>query len=218
MQKPGSFIPARMEAWEPSGANVKIKGATATGTSGVPHGHTALGAPLPTDRPTYAEVRCSGGGVFVGVARPDLELSADGFTQAGFWGVESDNGSLCHNNGSAKWDGQQGFGAGDVLGLLLQPEAGTLTVYKNNARLGQAVVPGMKLTNGKTVAGLGGGGLCWAVSISTTDSVELLSSADSLVYGTSTRSARGVAASHRDGLLLPAIRARGKLPPRLGIA
>ena len=120
--------------------------------------------------------------------------------------------------GAAEWDGRQGFGAGDVLGLLLQPEAGTLTVYKNNARLGQAVVPGMKLTNGKTVAGLGGGGLCWAVSISTTDSVELLSSADSLVYGTSTRSARGVAASHRDGLLLPAIRARGKLPPRLGIA
>ena len=42
----------------------------------------------------------------------------------------------------------------------MEPEAGTLTVYENKARLGQAVVPGMKLTNGKAVAGLGGGGLC----------------------------------------------------------
>ena len=66
-----------MVAWERSGANVQIQGATATGTRGEEHYHTALGAPLPTDRPTYAELRCSGGDVAVGVARPDLELSAD---------------------------------------------------------------------------------------------------------------------------------------------
>ena len=83
------------------------------------------------------------------------------------------NGLLYHNGGAAEWDGRQGFGAGDVLGLLLQPEAGPLTVYKNNARLGQAVAPGMKLYDGQTVAGLGGGGLCWAASIRE-ESVEIV--------------------------------------------
>ena len=163
-----------MVAWERSGANVQIKGATATGTSGEPHWHTALGAPLPTDRPTYAELRCSGEYVRVGVARPDLALAAVGCEQPGFWGVAGGDGALWHNDSYAEWDGQQRFGAGDVLGLLLEPEAGTLTVYKNSARLGQAVVPGMTLTNGKAVAGLGGGGLCWAASIGTTGSVELV--------------------------------------------
>ena len=83
-----------MVAWERSGANVQIKGATATGTSGEEHYHTALGAPLPTDRSTYAEVRCSGSDVFVGVARPDLEMSAVGSEQPGFWGVGGGSGAL----------------------------------------------------------------------------------------------------------------------------
>jgi hypothetical protein len=46
----------------------------------------------------------------------------------------------------------EGYGEGDVLRLLLDSDAGTLTVKKNGALLGVAVTSGLT------------GDLCWAVS------------------------------------------------------
>ena len=48
--------------------------------------------------------------------------------------------------------GQQGYGTGDVLRLLLDSDAGTLTVKKNGTLLGVAATSGLT------------GDLCWAVS------------------------------------------------------
>ena len=50
------------------------------------------------------------------------------------------------------WEGMQGYGTGDVLRLLLDSDAGTLTVKKNGTLLGVAVTSGLT------------GDLCWAVS------------------------------------------------------
>ena len=62
-----------------------------------------------------------------------------------------------------------GLGAAGVLRLVLpQRDAGMLAVYKNGARLGQAVAPGMRKYDGSAVAGLKGQELCWAVSLWTT--------------------------------------------------
>ena len=113
------------------------------------------------------EVVEASGGVILGLAARGLDLEAVSFTQAGFWGMHSDDGALVHGGGGAHWAGQQGFGAGDTIGLLLDCDAGTLAVYKNGARLGQGVAPGMRTTLGNTkeVAGLQGQELCWAVSL-----------------------------------------------------
>jgi hypothetical protein len=113
------------------------------------------------------EVVEAGGGVMLGLAARGLDLEAASWTQAAFWGVGSGDGDLYHGGGVAEWAGRQGFGAGDTIGLLLDCDAGTLAVYKNGARLGQAVAPGMRNTmhNTKEVAGLQGQELCWAVSL-----------------------------------------------------
>jgi len=126
------------------------------------------------------EVVEKGGGVMLGLAARGLDLEATSCEQAAFWGVGS-GGGLVHGGGVAEWAGRQGFGAGDTIGLLLDCDAGTLAVYKNGARLGQAVAPGMRTTIrninvapgmrnnkgrlGQEVAGLKGQELCWAVSL-----------------------------------------------------
>ena len=110
------------------------------------------------------EPEAVGGGVNLGLAARGLDLEARSWQQAAFWGVGSGDGALVHGGGLAYWAGQQGFGAGDTIGLLLDCDAGTLAVYKNGARLGQAVAPGMKI-GGKEVAGLQGQELCWAVAL-----------------------------------------------------
>ena len=57
---------------------------------------------------------------------------------------------LYHAGRCGGWAGQQRFDKGDVVGLLLDCDAGTLTVKKNGVRLGVAAT-------GLT------GELCWAV-------------------------------------------------------
>ena len=106
-------------------------------------------------------------GVFLGLAARGLDLEATSWQQAAFWGVHGGNGRLGHGGGGADWAGRQSFGAGDTIGLLLDCDAGTLAVYKNGARLGQAVAPGMRNTfrNTNEVAGLKGQELCWAVAM-----------------------------------------------------
>ena len=62
------------------------------------------------------------------------------------------SGYLYHNDNPQHWQGMQGYDTGDVLRLLLDSDAGTLTVKKNGALLGVAVASGLT------------GDLCWAVS------------------------------------------------------
>jgi hypothetical protein len=89
----------------------------------------------------------------IGVGRPTLDVNAgSAWTTAAFWGVLSDGGSLFHNHDDQNWQGMQGYDEGDVLRLLLDSDAGTLTIKKNGALLGVAVTSGLT------------GDLCWAMS------------------------------------------------------
>jgi hypothetical protein len=94
--------------------------------------------------------------MLIGVGRPTLDPNvADAWRIADFWGVNSYDGQLIHNSGphnGQDWQGMQPFGTGDVLRLLLDSDAGTLTVKKNGTLLGVAVTSGLT------------GDLCWAVS------------------------------------------------------
>jgi hypothetical protein len=95
------------------------------------------------------------GYTMIGVGRPTLDPSARAHTTADFWGVFSYDGSLLHNSDtrhSGNWQGMQDYGTGDVLRLLLDSDAGTLTVKKNGVLLGVAVTSGLT------------GDLCWAVA------------------------------------------------------
>jgi hypothetical protein len=93
------------------------------------------------------------GYTMIGVGRPTLDVNAErAWCTTDFWGVGSGGGALFHNRGSQDWQGMQGYVTGDVLRLLLDSDAGTLTVKKNGTLLGVAVTSG--LTDD----------LCWAVS------------------------------------------------------
>jgi hypothetical protein len=93
------------------------------------------------------------GGILIGVGRPTLDPSAKAWQTADFWGIYGSSGNLWHNNGSQRWQGQQGYNTGDVLRLLLDSDAGTLTVKKNGTLLGVVVTSGLT------------GDLCWAVAM-----------------------------------------------------
>ena len=85
----------------------------------------------------------------IGVARPTLDPNTvTAYNTEFFWGIHSGN-----NDGDGQdWEGMEEYGEGDVLRMLLDSDAGTLTVKKNGTLLGVAV------TNGLT------GDLCWAVA------------------------------------------------------
>ena len=92
------------------------------------------------------------GHMLIGVGRPTLDVNAaDADESADFWAVGSYDGKLYHNGNAHDWQGQQPYATGDVLRLLLDSDAGTLTVKKNGALLGVAVTSGLT------------GDLCWAV-------------------------------------------------------
>ena len=76
----------------------------------------------------------------------------DAYATADFWGMHTGDGKLYHNNNARAWQGQQEFTDGDVLRLLLDSDAGTLTVKKNGDLLGMMVTEGLT------------GDLCWAVA------------------------------------------------------
>jgi hypothetical protein len=89
-------------------------------------------------------------GILIGVGRPTLDPNAEGaYDTADFWGIYS-SGNLFHNGACQDWQGMQPFGTGDVLRLLLDSDAGTLTVKKNGTLLGVAATSGLT------------GDLCWA--------------------------------------------------------
>jgi hypothetical protein len=101
--------------------------------------------------------------MLIGVGRPTLDPNANyAWKTADFWGIYSVSGRLFHNGDAQQWQGKQGYGTGDVLRLLLDSDAGTLTVKKNGTLLGVAVPSGLT------------GDLCWAVSLGfTSESVRI---------------------------------------------
>ena len=78
--------------------------------------------------------------VVVGLARPGLDVALTlPYSTNQFWGIYAHTGGLLHNSGVPKaWDGMQCFHKGDVVGLLLDCGAVTLTVKNNGERLGVA--------------------------------------------------------------------------------
>jgi hypothetical protein len=91
--------------------------------------------------------------MFIGVGRPGLDVEqTHAYETEEFWGLYCYDGDLMHAGQPTRWDGQQSFGQGDTMGLLLDCGAGHLVVYKNGARLGVAA------------AGLTGE-LCWAAAM-----------------------------------------------------
>jgi hypothetical protein len=82
---------------------------------------------------------------FLGLARPEIDVETDDapFTDQ-LWGMFYASGVISHGlDDDASWGGQKGFGEGDAVGLLLDCDAGTLTVKKNGKRLGVAVTGGL---------------------------------------------------------------------------
>jgi hypothetical protein len=89
--------------------------------------------------------------MMIGVGRPTLDPDAvSAWQTAGFWGIHNTSG-LYHDGACQGWPGMQGYNTGDVLRLLLNSDAGTLTVKKNGTLLGVAMTSGLT------------GDLCWAV-------------------------------------------------------
>jgi hypothetical protein len=89
----------------------------------------------------------------VGLARPDIDVTPNAHMKDTFWGFYGISGNLYHAGRANPWTGQKPFGEGDVVGLLLDCDAGTLAVKKNGTLLGVAAT-------GLT------GELCWAAAIS----------------------------------------------------
>ena len=103
--------------------------------------------------------------VMCGVARPGLDVSrANAWTTEScqFWGYYRNvRGAMYYGGNAHHWAGQQGYEAEDVLRLLLDSDAGTLTVKKNGVLLGVAVPEGLT------------GDLCWAVAVHRADGVRI---------------------------------------------
>ena len=97
---------------------------------------------------SYAEldiVKSEAGKVFFGVARPRTAADAETGLSNNEWGIVGhSNGQFCHvplhrgvvgkGDPAAKhgvdWEGQESFGEGDTIGLLLDSDRGEMTVYK----------------------------------------------------------------------------------------
>jgi len=91
------------------------------------------------------------------------------------WMLSGLGGSLVHAGEFSEWDGQpyrNELKEGDVVGMLLDLDAATLTVWVNGERRGVMARPGMTSLSGKPVARLEGP-LCWAVDLLDTKFVSL---------------------------------------------
>lgn len=71
--------------------------------------------------------------------------------------LTSSGGSHFRNRTHAQWHGRAGFAAGDTVGMLLDCDRCTLSVFKNGGLLGE-MVPGAGIP-------LGAGPWCWGVDL-----------------------------------------------------
>ena len=87
------------------------------------------------------------GSIMIGLAREtgvDLRRACV-FQTEHFWGIGCNFAGLHHNGSIVDWPGQDGIATGDVLGLLLDCDAGTLAM-SNNGRLLGTVATGLTRT------------------------------------------------------------------------
>ena len=106
------------------------------------------------------------------VARPRTmaPASAEG------WVLNTEFGTLDHAGSGSNWEGMPQIGEikrGDVVGLLLDLEQRTLSVYVNGARRGVMVAPRMKDRSGGAVASPLVDPLRWAVEVVDGSSVRI---------------------------------------------
>jgi hypothetical protein len=90
----------------------------------------------------FTVVRCARGLyllALVGLSRPGIDATESSAQERDeFWGIGEQDGGVLHGGGNEGWEGHEGFEDGDVVGLLLDCDAGTLAVKKNGKRLGVA--------------------------------------------------------------------------------
>eukprot|EP01046_Picozoa_sp_COSAG06_P046051 COSAG06_NODE_6465_length_2922_cov_38.925257_2_plen_190_part_00 len=125
----------------------------------------------------YVEMTLIKGIAFVGVVGQGFDAAGGGGAgdSAEGWLLGTEYGHLCHAGYASKWEGkpqQDEIKRGDVVGLLLDLEQRTLSLYLNGARRGVMVAPGMKNWNGEAVASLAGP-LRWAVGVRDGGSVRI---------------------------------------------
>ena len=151
--------------WSKCGDKVVVSGVAASGQGNeISHWHSAVCSQAPMrEGQHYAEFTCTGGDWFsiVGVATADLQLGKHANQQA-LWGVNGSTGSLAHAGEVSEWPSMRWFTAGAVVGLLLDCRAGTLTVFHEGQKVGEAVCPGRQTSQGKPVGDLRGQELYWA--------------------------------------------------------
>jgi hypothetical protein len=133
------------------GALLRATGRCANGRAAVCAGHVMSTGQHAAD---FTIVSTENSSTFVGLARPDIDVptTRDAYARDKFWGLYGISGNLYHSGKGKSWTGQEPFGQGDVVGLLLDCDAGTLAVKKNGKLLGVAAT-------GLT------GPLCWAAAI-----------------------------------------------------
>ena len=109
--------------------------------------------------------------ILLGLARPELDVNGPGaYLTDQFLGISTFDGTIMTDGGKYEWDGMEGFEYGDVVGLLLDCDAGTLTVKNNGVRLGVARTGGLA------------GQWCWAASAEHTDNEIRIAAADAAAF------------------------------------
>ena len=111
----------------------------------------------------FAVVEQKGGWIFIGVVPADAAGRAPQEMKGGWRShpaahMWSTYGYHYQGDSGSDWPGMAGYGRGDTVGLLLDVEGGSLTAFKNGARLG-VMVPN------ESVPSLGPGPFHWAVDL-----------------------------------------------------
>ena len=99
--------------------------------------------------------------IYLGVARSSRDMAGltDGESIGdGFWGYYNHDGDIKAEDGRwIQWDGKKKYTNGDVIRLLLDLDAGTLTVKLNGDLLGVAVKDELKGESLRWAAEFGAG-------------------------------------------------------------
>lgn len=120
------------------------------------YGWGLCGEPLMNRGSFYAEIEIRDrlGGISFGVARPNANMDTEKLSD--FWSIFCGGEMLfCHGDNSSRWTGIQSNN-NSKIGLLLDSDNGTLSVFKEDCMIGEAsnLIPIHE-------------DLCWAVSMST---------------------------------------------------